>query len=431
MTYQDTLDYLFARLPMFQRSGPAAYKANLDNTLALSRHLQQPEKKFRSIHIAGTNGKGSVAHMIASILQEQGYKTGLATSPHLKDFRERIKIDGQPVPESVVTAFVKEHKAYLDKLQPSFFEATMAMTFDYFANSQVDIAVVETGLGGRLDSSNILTPELSVITNIGYDHAYLLGPGLEDIAREKAGIIKPNIPVVIGRRQPDIHHVFEHVANEHHSPLYVAGDIFSVKSPPEPDYAGKSNMSVHVIHQGISYTYCLDLLGDYQADNLLTALTACKLLNDNNVLKLYEEAIKRGLQQVVKNTGLMGRWQFLGEHPTVICDTGHNADAIQRITKQLQRIPHETLRIVLGMMDDKDRDPILELLPPDAIYYFCCPDIPRGLAADQLLSEAAAYKLSGKALPTVKKAFEEAISDASFNDLIFVGGSTFVVSEVL
>ncbi len=431
MTYQDTLDYLFARLPMFQRSGPAAYKANLDNTLALSRHLQQPEKKFRSIHIAGTNGKGSVAHMIASILQEQGYKTGLATSPHLKDFRERIKIDGQPVPKSVVTGFVRKHKDYLDKLQPSFFEATMAMTFDYFADSQVDIAVVETGLGGRLDSSNILTPELSVITNIGYDHAYLLGPGLEDIAREKAGIIKPDIPVVVGRRQPDIHHVFEHAAAEHHSPIYVAGDIFALGSPPETDYVDQCYLSAHIIHQGISYTYCLDLLGDYQTENLLTALTVCKLLKDNNVLTLHEEAIKRGLRHVVKNTGIMGRWQFLGEDPTIICDTGHNADGIQRITKQLQRIPHQRLRFVLGMMDDKDRGSILELLPPDATYYFCCPDVPRGLDPEQLLSEAADYNLSGKAFPSVKKALEEAINDASFKDLIFIGGSTFVVSEVL
>ncbi len=431
MTYQQTLDYLFSQLPMYQRIGPAAYKANLDNTLALSRYFKQPENTFKSIHVAGTNGKGSVSHMISSVLQQAGYKTGLATSPHLKDFRERIKINGRPVPKSYVRDFVSMHRTFFETLQPSFFEMTMAMTFCWFAEQQVDVAVVETGLGGRLDSSNIIHPELSIITNIGWDHVKLLGPGLPDIAREKAGIIKDGVPVVIGKRQPELLHIFEERARLCNAPLYMADEIFSLCGHTHIDKGNYHAMKVDFETGGVALTYLTDLTGSYQTENLLTALSALKILQTEKKWEISSQSISQGLERVVANTGLAGRWQRIGRKPEIICDTAHNADGLSLVLKQLMAIPHARLHIVLGMVDDKDIASVLGLFPREATYYFCKPSVPRGLNAKELAMAASSLDLIGKSYMDVSDALVSAKKAASANDLIFVGGSTFVVAEVI
>ncbi len=432
MTYQQTLDYLFAQLPMYQRLGPAAYKADLSNTLAISRYLGHPEKSFRSIHIAGTNGKGSVAHMMASVLQSQGYATGLATSPHLKDFRERIRINGRLIPKNYVSRFAVKHKAFFDTLRPSFFEMAMAMTFAYFADRGVDIAVVETGLGGRLDSTNIITPELSVITNIGLDHTQLLGNTLAGIAAEKAGIIKEGVGVVVGRRQPDIHGIFEQTARRQGATLQVATDVFELVSVSETIRHGIPGLVAGVRQKGGgSCEYFLDLPGHYQQENLLTALAAFEALAHGDRFRVSARAIAGGLSAVRANTGLRGRWEVMGRNPLILCDTAHNADAIRQVCKQLLSVPHKSLLMVMGMVEDKERDSILGLLPPEADYYFCRPAVPRGLNARKLASDASFRGLRGKAYDSVQMALEAAKNDASADDLIFVGGSTFVVSEVI
>ena len=431
MEYKQTLDYLFGRLPMYQRVGPAAYKANLNNTIRLSEYLHHPENNFKSIHVAGTNGKGSIAHMLASVFQAAGYKTGLATSPHLKDFRERIKVNGTMMPESEVSHFVQAHKAFFEQLEPSFFEMTMAMTFDYFAKQNVDIAIIETGLGGRLDSSNIITPELSVITNIGMDHTALLGKSLEKIAGEKAGIIKRNVPVVIGRKQAEIHHVFERFAADNRAELFVANSLFSIADRQTKHNDGKLLTAYRIQHNNNEMAYDLDLHGFYQGENLLTVLGAMHVLKCNASFVIPEDAIRSGLQNVVNNTDIRGRWQQLGVNPLIICDAGHNADGVSYIVSQLKQLKRNNLHMVIGMVDDKDRGEVLNLLPVDASYYFCRPGVPRGLDENILSKEAVNYGLAGNPYASVKDALAQAKQNALPNDVIFVGGSTFVAAEVV
>jgi dihydrofolate synthase/folylpolyglutamate synthase len=401
MIYKDTLDYLFSQLPMYQRSGAAAYKEDIGNIIKACDILQNPHKKFKSIHIAGTNGKGSTAHMLASILQEAGFKTGLYTSPHLKDFRERIKINGKMISKNQVINFVKKNKIEFEKINMSFFEYTVAMAFDYFAESQVDIAIIETGLGGRLDSTNIISPELSVITNIGYDHTNLLGSKLEQIAKEKAGIIKKNTPVVIGRKQEEI-----------------INDIFKITA-----YNKKSKIFFSEINHNI---YC-DLKGEYQNENINTTIKAIEVLNWN----IDNNNIYKGLKNVIKNTGLNGRWQIISKNPHIICDTGHNQDGIKNITKQLKKINFNNLHFIFGTVKDKNITEIIKLLPKEAIYYFCAAKIDRAFNASKLQAISLELNLQGNTYNSVKDAFNNAISNYKKDDLIFIGGSTFVVAEIL
>ena len=431
MDYRQTLDYLFEQLPMYQRIGAAAYKADLQTTIELCRHLGNPEQAFPSIHVAGTNGKGSVSHMIASILQEQGLKTGLATSPHLKDFRERIRINGSMIPETAVSSFVAEHRSFFDTLKPSFFEMTMGLSFDWFARQKVDVAVIETGMGGRLDSSNVVRPLLTIITNIGLDHMQFLGKTTREIAIEKAGIIKQGIPLVIGRRQTELHDIFESAAARLNAPLFVAPDQYSVLNSDVQNTDGRALRMVDVKHKGAVQSYQIDLMGDYQVENLLTALQAMETLTLPDGTTVSPDAVLRGLGNVTANTGIAGRWQQLMTNPVVICDSGHNTDGIRRILAQLQSIPHEQLRIVFGMVEDKERMEILNLLPRNAVYYFCKPSVIRGLDANKLAKDASLSGLHGNVYDSVQEALKSAKENASPNDLIFVGGSTFVVSEVV
>ncbi len=405
MTYQQTLDYLFSQLPMFQRIGASAYKVDLSNTIALCNLLDNPQYKFKSIHIAGTNGKGSTSHMLASILQEAGYKVGLYTSPHLIDFRERIKINREMISEESVIDFVTKYKADFEKINLSFFEWTVGLAFDYFSKQKVDIAVVETGLGGRLDSTNVIHPEISIITNIGKDHMQFLGDTLEKIAVEKAGIIKKNVPVVIGETQKEIEHIFNTKAKELDASIYFADQI---------------------IHQELES----DLKGSYQKKNIKTVLASIQELKKLGYV-ISEENIQVGLSNVVRNTGLMGRWQTLGENPKVICDTGHNEAGIKEVVNQIESLNYNKLHFVLGAVNDKEIDSILELLPKHAEYYFCQAKIPRALDVLELKNKAASYNLMGNSYDSVVSAYEVAKITAKKDDLIFIGGSTFVVAEVL
>ena len=402
MNYQETLQWMFAQLPMFQRVGESAFKKDLTNTLAFSKELGFPEKKFKSIHVGGTNGKGSTSHMLASILQEAGYKVGLYTSPHLKNFTERIRINGKEIPKRTVTAFVNTHKDFLEAQKLSFFEMTVGMAFDYFANEKVDIAVIEVGLGGRLDSTNIITPLVSVITNIGYDHMQFLGETLPEIAGEKAGIIKEHIPVVIGEYQDEVASVFLKKAAEMKASIQFASEDTTM--------------------------YTSDLLGDYQQSNTKTAVAAIKKLPG---FLVSDENIKVGLQNVVNNTQLKGRWQILQQHPTVICDTAHNKEGLQIALNQLVRQEYEILHIVLGVVSDKKVADIFPFFPKNAQYYFCKPNIPRGLSEVVLQQQAATFGLQGKTFLSVKKALNAALKSANQQDIIYVGGSTFVVAEVV
>lgn len=427
MNYQQTIDYLFTRLPLYSRIGVAAYKANLDNTIELCGSLGDPQTKFKSVHIAGTNGKGSVSHMLAAILQTAGYKTGLYTSPHLKDFRERIRVNGEMIAEEFVIDFTKKINPLIEKLEPSFFEITVAMAFDYFAAQKVDIAIIETGLGGRLDSTNIVIPELSVITNIGWDHMNLLGDSLEKIAGEKAGIIKPGIPVIIGEIVNETLPVFEKIATEKNAPLSIA----SKKRQVMEWRWEKHELVVEVAenHQTDHYVYRLDLPGLYQIKNLLTVLQVCSQLVQKG-WHIGERHIQKALQQVKKLTGLHGRWDIIHEHPLVVLDVGHNEDGIKQILRQIELTDHHELHIVLGMVNDKEIDKVLELLPITAYYYFTNAQIPRALPAATLLEKAAGYDLKGKHYPDVNTALEEAKLKADKNDLVIVCGSVFLVAEV-
>lgn len=426
MTYQETLKYLFEQLPMYQRTGKAAYKANLTNTLALDKYFGHPHRKFRTIHVAGTNGKGSVSHMLASVLQSAGYRTGLYTSPHLLDFRERIKINGKMISEEDVVFFVQQHKELLERVQPSFFEMTVAMAFDYFSHKGVDVAIVEVGMGGRLDSTNIITPDLSVITNIGLDHTLFLGNTLEAIAGEKAGIIKSGVPVVLGRFQEETVSVFRNKAEKERAPLFFASDMVRVKGVVEREDCQEVDVEAK-IGGGV---YCLPLMGRYQQENLVTVVASLNLLS-RAWYELSEKAVFSGIQDVLKNTGLMGRWQKISDNPLMVCDTGHNADGIGRVMEQLKSTEKENLHIVWGMVNDKDLESVLRLLPENARYYFTKACIPRALDPELLAGAAGQLGLQGQVYENVKTAVEAAKKNASDNDLIFIGGSTFVVAEAL
>jgi len=405
MNYQKTLDYLFAQLPMYQRVGKAAYKVDLTNTYDLCKLLNNPENKFKSVHVAGTNGKGSTSHMLASILQEAGYKVGLYTSPHLKDFRERVKINGEMIAEKEVISFVEKYKSDFEKMNLSFFEWTVGLAFDYFATQKVDIAIIETGLGGRLDSTNVVTPEVSVITNIGIDHTQFLGDTLGRIALEKAGIIKPNVPVVIGENQKETKAIFQNKAEQGKSPIQFADAL-------------------------IKKTLQTDLKGVYQQKNVKTCLATSNCLIDKG-WRISKNNIEIGLQNVVKNTGLLGRWQVLSESPLTICDTGHNEEGVKELVDQIKNTDYNKLHFIFGAVNDKSIDKVLELLPKDALYYFCAAKIPRAIPVDELMIVAEQKGLNGIAYDSVEIAFSASKSNALGNDLIFIGGSTFVVAEVV
>ena len=405
MNYQETVGWMFAQLPMYQRQGASAFKKDLTNTLHLSQHLNFPEKKFKSIHVAGSNGKGSVSHMLASILQEAGYTVGLYTSPHLKDFRERIKINGKVVNKQFVIGFIERNKAFLETHKLSFFEMTVGMAFDYFAKQNVDVAVIEVGLGGRLDSTNIITPVTSVITNISLEHTQMLGNTLDKIAYEKAGIIKPNIPVVIGEKHEETTPVFTQIALEKHAEISYAEDA-GIQTLPS------------------------DLIGPYQKKNIQTVLATIPVLKGKK-FKISEKNIKAGLLHVVKNTGLKGRWQILNNSPKVVCDTAHNPAGLKYVFDQIKLEHFNELHLVFGVVNDKDLDSLAPFLPQKAKYYFCKPDVPRGLEASVLKERMKVFGVEGDDYESVGKAYHTALQRAHTDDFIFIGGSTFVVAEII
>lgn len=405
MNYQETTNWMFNQLPMYQLQGASAYKEDLTNIKLLAAHLGNPQNGLKCIHVAGTNGKGSTSHMLSSVLQEAGYKVGLYTSPHLKDFRERIKISGKEISEEFVIEFIAKHKSFFEANDMSFFEMSVGLAFDYFAAEKVDIAIIEVGLGGRLDATNIITPLVSVITNIGLDHTQFLGNTLEAIAGEKAGIIKPNVPVVIGEYTDETKPVFLAKAEENNAPISFASDL-------------------------IDQIYLSDLIGDYQFHNKKTVQQTISILNNETDFKISVQQVKEGLLNVVKNTGLQGRWQQLGESPKIICDTAHNKHGLSVVMNQLKNEKYDKLHIVLGVVNDKDLDSILPLFPKDAQYYFCHPNSSRALPAETLQNEAKKHDLIGKKYDSVEIAFAEAKKNASENDFIYVGGSTFVVAEL-
>ena len=400
MDYKRSVEYLFQRLPMYQRSGIASYKKDIGNIIKACKILNNPEKKIKTIHIAGTNGKGSTAHMLASILQEAGYKTGLYTSPHLKNFRERIKINGKTIDKKYIINFIKENQLEFEKINMSFFEFTVAMAFNYFTESKVDIAIIETGLGGRLDSTNIINPELSIITNIGLDHTNLLGNTIEKIAFEKAGIIKKNTPIIIGRKQHKTKEIFKSIAKEKNAKLYYNDNPKNIIT---------------------------DVKGDYQNENIGTAIKAIEVLNWN----ISNEQINKGINNILKNTGLEGRWQKLSENPLTICDVGHNEDGIKNILRQIEKTKFNKLHFIFGSVNDKVLTNIFKLLPKKAKYYFCAAKIDRALQTNILKQRAEEFNLYGDEFSSVNQAYINAKENASKDDLIFIGGSTFIVAEVL
>ena len=420
---------------MFSRIGEQALKKDLTNTLELCAILGNPHQKFKSIHVAGTNGKGSTSHMLAAILQKAGYKTGLYTSPHLKDFRERIRINGTMISKRFVSQFIKKNQSYIDDINPSFFEVTVALAFQYFATQQVDIAIIEVGLGGRLDSTNIITPELSIITNIGYDHTQILGNSLTEIATEKAGVIKSNIPVVIGSFQAETWTIFKQKATELNAAISLADQTWFVKEHKLKNNHLHISLECplkHPVHNK-SETYIeldLDLTGNYQLKNVCTVLSAIKQIQSNGFL-ISKHAIQSGLQNVKKLTGLKGRWQILKKDPLCICDTGHNVDGITEVLKNIAETAHQHLHFVLGMVNDKAIDNVLALMPKNATYYFCKANIERGLEVSILQKTAQKYGLKGDKYDSVKDAYTQAQQNANKKDLIFIGGSTFVVAEIV
>jgi dihydrofolate synthase/folylpolyglutamate synthase len=422
VNYQECISFLYNSLPVFHRIGAAAYKNNLDNTYALLEAIGNPHKKLRAIHVAGTNGKGSVSHNLASILMETGYKTGLYTSPHLKDFRERIQINGNFISSKFVVNFVKKYRTIIAKIQPSFFEMTVAMAFLYFAKNEVDIAVIEVGMGGRLDSTNVVFPILSIITNISFDHTQFLGDSLEKIATEKAGIIKPQTSVVIGEKQPQTQAVFQSITKEKNAPLFYAADMCKINTWQ------RNENGVNFSFNGSENIFFSPLSADYQRNNFITVKAACTLLDAFLPMPLN---IAAGFANCVKNTHLHGRWEVLQQNPLCIADTGHNEAGIAFVCQQLSQMPYKKLHFVLGVVEDKDLSHILPLLPTKATYYFCKADIPRGLAADILAKKAAEFGLFGNVYSSVKEAFMAAKNIAHKEDLVFVGGSTFTVAEVV
>jgi len=429
MNYQQTLDYLYSKLPMFTRVGASAFKKDLTNTIIFCEALGNPQHQFKSIHVGGTNGKGSTSHMLASVLQAQGYKTGLYISPHLKDFRERIRINGKMITKTEVISFVKQQQKLIEEVEPSFFEVTVALAFDCFAKHQVDIAVIEVGLGGRLDSTNIIKPLISVITNISLDHTNMLGNTLGEIAGEKAGIIKKNTPVVIGETHPESAPVFEKKAKEENAPIIFADAVLRAQ-----DFKIRNNklsLSVYEDNQIRYKNLQSDLTGVYQHKNILTVLETLTVLNEKTEIKTNETSIFKGISQVKKQTGLQGRWQTLSKNPLVICDTGHNEAGISEVIKNISQTPYQNLHIVFGMVKDKDISKVLSLMPKHATYYFCKPDLERGLTASELAAQAAEFNLKGNTYSSVAEAKATAIQSAGVKDLVYIGGSTFVVAEAL
>ena len=427
MNYQETIEYLYQQLPVFHRIGKKAFKADLTNTLKLCKHLDNPQVKFKTVHIAGTNGKGSSSHFLASILQSAGYKTGLYTSPHLKSFTERIRINGVPIPENEVISFVKKNKNFLEELKPSFFEMSVGMAFEYFAREQVDIAIIEVGLGGRLDSTNIITPLLSLITNISFDHTDILGDTLPKIAFEKAGIIKANIPVIISEKKSETEQVFIDKAYAENAPIYFAEDYFRVDEFEEKNLL--LEMNILDLSNNRNLKIESQLVGEYQTKNILGVLKSIDILNQMN-FAVSSSAIFEGIKTVISQTGLQGRWQVLSRSPLLICDTAHNVAGISQVIQSLQKIKFNKLWMVLGFVSDKDISGILELMPKEAKYIFCEANIPRALNSKELLNQANKFGLVGEDIPNVNDAISFAISKANVNDLIFVGGSTFVVAEI-
>ncbi|QKG52464.1 bifunctional folylpolyglutamate synthase/dihydrofolate synthase [Hymenobacter sp. BRD67] len=428
MNYQETLAWLYAQLPMYQRVGAAGFKKGLGNTEALAAALGHPETKFRSVHVAGTNGKGSSSHLLAAVLQSAGYKVGLYTSPHLREFTERIRVNGQELAPGYLVSWVAEHQPLFTEIQPSFFEMCVALAFDYFAAERVDVAVVEVGLGGRLDSTNIITPLLSLITNISYDHQAMLGNTLPEIAGEKAGIIKPGRPVVVSQTQPEVAAVFEAKARQEGSPLLFADTRYEAR-PAAVEAEIWQILDIWRAGQPWLAHVELGLLGDYQRLNLPGVLAALDELRAQG-FTIPESALRQGLRDVTRLTGLRGRWSIIGQHPLVVADTGHNEAGLRLVLAQLARVPHQYLHLVIGMVNDKDIAKVLALLPRTATYYFCQADIPRALPAAELAAQAAAVGLRGEAYGPVATAVAAARAAAGPEDVIFIGGSTFVVAEV-
>nr|WP_321412518.1 folylpolyglutamate synthase/dihydrofolate synthase family protein [uncultured Carboxylicivirga sp.] len=428
-SYKETLDYLFSQLPMYQRVGKAAYKADLYTTLELDKYFNHPHTSFKTIHIAGTNGKGSVSHCVASVLQQAGYTTGLYTSPHLIDFRERIKVNGEMISEQSVIDFVEDHQEIIEKLQPSFFEMTVAMAFEYFKAQQVDIAVIEVGMGGRLDSTNIISPEISVITNIGLDHTAFLGNTLPKVAIEKAGIIKEEIPIIIGETQEETASVFIEIAKSKNAPVTFADQ--KLKAPYSTNSIDEKQIFQILSDNKVKYPNLkLDLLGNYQRKNIITVLCTIESLQQNG-FTISNDDLYKGLEQVVVNTGLKGRWQTIDYNPRIICDTGHNAEGIELIVQQIQNTAYKKLHFIIGMVDDKDHSKVLSLLPKEANYYFTRAAIPRSMTPAKLQTLAIEHQLKGNCYDTPNDALENAKKIADPNDLIFIGGSTFIVADIL
>lgn len=429
MNYNQTLEFLFTALASYQQKGPEAYKPGLERISAFCKHLGNPQRNFFTIHVAGTNGKGSVSHILASVLQQAGYRTGLYTSPHLRDFRERILVDGEMIPKQKIVNFVNKHRECMMQLDLSFFEMTTAMAFDYFAQTDVEVAVIETGLGGRLDATNVIVPQVSVITNIGLDHTALLGDTLEKIAAEKAGIIKKSIPVVIGEKNDACDHVFEQTAAAQKSKLVYAEDAFvCITHQTAHD---RQQFVLRRRRDDKRFALELDLTGNYQVHNLLTAIATIDLLHEETPLTISERALRTGLRHAAASTMLLGRWQKLSDRPLTVCDTGHNAHGIRYVAEQLRTTPHRRLYCVLGFVHDKDLTQVLPLLPREATYLFTQPGVERALPACELAAQAAMYGLEGETLPSTAEALARARELAGKEDMIFIGGSNFVVGEIL
>ncbi|NLJ43634.1 MAG: bifunctional folylpolyglutamate synthase/dihydrofolate synthase [Bacteroidales bacterium] len=429
MNYEETLQFLYNQLPAYHRIGKAAYKSDLSNTIVFDNYLGAPHRNYRTIHIGGTNGKGSVSHMTASVLMEAGLKTGLYTSPHLMDFRERIKVNGAMIPKQNVINFIRKHSGIIGRIKPSFFEMTVAMAFDYFARENVDVAVIEVGLGGRLDSTNIIMPVLSVITNIGHDHMDLLGDTLEKVAWEKAGIIKSRIPAVIGETQEQTKNVFIAKARETDSPVFFADQNYKC-TLDEPDYSSESrNYEITESPGGRRIKGSVGLKGDYQKKNIQTVFQSFQILK--GMFPLSDDNLANGIRKVTRNTGLMGRWQIIGRDPLMICDTGHNREGISYVLEQLRKIKKGETHFVIGFVNDKDLGPVLPLFPADAKYYFTKASVPRALDSKELKEKAHKCGLKGESFGDVASAIRSARQNSSLSDLIFIGGSTFIVADAL
>ena len=429
MNYNETLDFLFTSMPSFQRVGGEAYKPGLERIISFCQHLGNPQRNYYTIHVAGTNGKGSVSHMIASILQQAGYRTGLFTSPHLSDFRERIRVDGEMIPKQKVVNFVDKHEAKMRELDLSFFEMTAAMAFDYFDQSDVEVAVIETGLGGRLDATNLITPILSVVTNIGMEHTEFLGDTIEKIAQEKAGIIKKSVPVVIGQRSAEYDHVFVARAEELRSRLIFAEEAWTLNAVEHFD-DDNQHFSLTRMRDERGYELDIDLLGDYQRHNIVTACTAADFLAEETPLTISRRAFRQGLATAAASTGLVGRWQVLSREPYTVCDTGHNVDGVKYVAAQLESLECEKLYCVIGFAKEKDLNKIMELLPRKAHYIFTRAQIDRARPIEDIAEVADRLGLDYECAPTVREAVLRAKSLATANDAIFIGGSNFVVAEI-